>query len=277
MQKQKRESMGKARKRQQKQRILYKKVLILCMATFLFGVLCGKIVFAKEEPEEVSVSEIAAIYENESIEESVNINEGVAAKGNSVEEDDWKLVLVNSTHFMDEDYVPELSEIEDNYYVDSRIEAELRQMLAAGRKAGLDFVICSAYRTMEKQTSLYENKVSRLMSEKGLSYEKAYVEAGNTVAYPGTSEHQLGLAVDIVARDYQQLDDAQANTDEAKWLKEHCYEYGFILRYPLDKTEETGIIFEPWHYRYVGKEVAKEIMEQGICLEEYLNIYADVL
>ena len=109
------------------------------------------------------------------------------------------------------------------------------------------------------------------MQEKGISYEKAYEEAGNTVAYPGTSEHQLGLAVDIVAKDYQQLDDKQANTEEAKWLKEHCAEYGFILRYPLDKTEETGIIFEPWHYRYVGKEAAKEIMEQGICLEKYLE------
>ena len=77
--------------------------------------------------------------------------------------------------------------------------------------------------------------------------------------------------MDIVAKDYQILDEKQADTKEAKWLKEHCHEYGFILRYPLDKTEETGIIFEPWHYRYVGKEAAEEIMEQGICLEKYLE------
>ena len=143
-------------------------------------------------------------------------------------------------------------------------------MLADGRKQGLDFWICSAYRTMEKQTDLYNNKVSRLQAE-GLSYEEAYRQAGTVVAYPGTSEHNLGLAADIVAKDYQLLDDKQAETPEAKWLEENCWRYGFILRYPTDKTGETGIIFEPWHYRYVGKEAAREIMEQGICLEEYLG------
>ena len=143
-------------------------------------------------------------------------------------------------------------------------------MLADGRKEGLDFWICSAYRTMEKQTDLYNNKVSRLQAE-GLSYEDAYRQAGTVVAYPGTSEHNLGLAADIVAKDYQLLDDKQAETPEAKWLKENCWRYGFILRYPTDKIGETGIIFEPWHYRYVGKEAAREIMEQGICLEEYLG------
>ena len=91
------------------------------------------------------------------------------------------------------------------------------------------------------------------------------------MAYPGTSEHNLGLAADIVAKDYQLLDDKQAETPEAVWLEENCWRYGFILRYPTDKTGETGIIFEPWHYRYVGKEAAREIMEQGICLEEYLG------
>ena len=146
----------------------------------------------------------------------------------------------------------------------------MQQMLADGRKEGLDFWICSAYRTMEKQTDLYNNKVSRLQAE-GLSYEDAYRQAGTVVAYPGTSEHNLGLAADIVAKDYQLLDDKQAETPEAKWLEENCWRYGFILRYPTDKTGETGIIFEPWHYRYVGKEAAREIMEQGICLEEYLG------
>ena len=163
-----------------------------------------------------------------------------------------------------------MSEIENNYYFDSRAVGELQQMLADGRKQGLDFWICSAYRTIEKQTDLYNNKVSRLQAE-GLSYEEAYRQAGTVVAYPGTSEHNLGLAADIVAKDYQLLDDKQAETPEAKWLKENCWRYGFILRYPTDKTGETGIIFEPWHYRYVGKEAAREIMEQGICLEEYLG------
>lgn len=281
---QNRENIVRKSKKKQHHRKARKKVVFLCVVMFLLGVLCGKIVFAKDEPDEISYGEVAGDIENEtaswtelmgnskneSAEERVNINEGREDQESTVEQD-WRLVLVNSTRFMEEGYVPELTEIENNYYFDARAVEDLKAMLAAGRAEGLDFWICSAYRTMEKQTFLYENKVSRLMNEEGLSYEEAYEQAGHTVAYPGTSEHQLGLAVDIVAKDYQQLDDRQANTEEAKWLKEHCAEYGFILRYPLDKTDETGIIFEPWHYRYVGKEAAKEIMEQGICLEEYLE------
>ena len=91
------------------------------------------------------------------------------------------------------------------------------------------------------------------------------------MARPGTSEHQLGLALDIVDLDYQQLDTRQEETPEQKWLMENSWKYGFILRYPTDKSNITGIIYEPWHYRYVGKEAAKVIHEKGICLEEYLE------
>ena len=147
----------------------------------------------------------------------------------------------------------------------------MQEMLADGRRVGLDFWVCSAYRTIEKQTALFEDKVRRVTAELGLTGEAAREKAGTEVAFPGTSEHNLGLAVDIVARDYQILDEKQAQTAEAQWLKENCWKYGFILRYPTDKTEETGIIFEPWHYRYVGEKAAKEIMDQGICLEEYLD------
>ena len=94
------------------------------------------------------------------------------------------------------------------------------------------------------------------------------------VAYPGTSEHNLGLAVDIVARDYQILDEKQEQTAEQQWLMENCCKYGFILRYPTDKTEETGIIYEPWHYRYVGQTAAKEMYRKNLCLEEYLAQYS---
>ena len=130
--------------------------------------------------------------------------------------------------------------------------------------------ICSAYRTIEKQTELYENKVRRLEAE-GMSHEKALERAAAEVTRPGTSEHHLGLAADIVARSYQILDEKQEETPEQQWLMKNCWKYGFILRYPTEKTEETGIIYEPWHYRYVGKEAAKEIWEKGICLEEYLE------
>ena len=96
-------------------------------------------------------------------------------------------------------------------------------------------------------------------------------EASKTLAYPGASEHATGLAVDIVSLDYQNLDDGQHYTAESTWLRENCHKYGFILRYPKGKEDITGISYESWHYRYVGKVVAKCIMENGITLEEYLE------
>ena len=133
-------------------------------------------------------------------------------------------------------------------------------------------MVCSGYRTVTRQTELFQEKIDELMVD-GLTYDEAYTAAATVVAIPGTSEHNLGLAVDICATDYQLLDDAQAETPEQQWLMEHCAEYGFILRYPQGKEEITGIIWEPWHYRYVGVEAATEIMQSGLCLEEYLAQY----
>jgi len=184
--------------------------------------------------------------------------------------DVWKLVLVNKWNPLEEDYAAELKEIEQDYLVDARIVKDLEEMLGAARRSGFDPRICSAYRSYEKQQKLYYNKVREYLN---LGYSTAYSEeeAGKWVAYPGTSEHQSGLAVDIVSADYQMLDEGQENTPEQKWLMEHCWEYGFILRYPSECSEITGIYYEPWHYRYVGKQAAAEIWQDGICLEEYLE------
>ena len=103
----------------------------------------------------------------------------------------------------------------------------------------------------------------------------AYDETKKSVAVPGISEHATGLALDITSSTYTGLDDAQAQTAESQWLAANAWKYGFILRYPTDKADVTGIIFEPWHYRYVGKEAAKEITERGITLEEYLEEQED--
>lgn len=269
-----------ARKRRRKQ-AMQRKILGFCVFTFLLGVLCGKIVFAKS-PKEESEKMTAEYTENtkELSEQNSDspVSDGIAgnllAAGEAAGEDRdeaWKLTLVNKWNPMENGYKPAVAEIENNYYFDARAVGYLQEMLADGRRAGLDFWVCSAYRTIEKQTQLFEDKVRRVTAETGLTGKAAEEKAGTEVAYPGTSEHNLGLAVDIVARDYQILDEKQARTEEAQWLKENCWKYGFILRYPTNKTEETGIIFEPWHYRYVGEKAAKEIMEQGICLEEYLN------
>jgi D-alanyl-D-alanine carboxypeptidase len=106
----------------------------------------------------------------------------------------------------------------------------------------------------------------------GYSYEKACAITEETLAVPGASEHQAGLSVDIVTLRHQVLNDAFADTKAGKWLAEHAHEYGFILRYPKDKEEITGINYEPWHFRYVGKEAAEQIYELGCCLEEYVML-----
>lgn len=186
-----------------------------------------------------------------------------------VEVDPWKLVLVNPWNPLAEDFSVELVSLENGLQVDARIYDDLTAMLAACRAAGLDPVICSAYRTEETQTRLYNNKISRLQAA-GYSQSEAETEAARWVAVPGTSEHHTGLALDLVSAAYQMLDEQQEQTPEQQWLMEHCWEYGFILRYSSEKSDITGIGYEPWHYRYVGLETAAAIRDQGVCLEEYL-------
>ena len=146
----------------------------------------------------------------------------------------------------------------------------LKAMIADAKEAGYYIYILSSYRTMEKQISLYNAEVKKWLYE-GLSQEEAEEKAGTIVAYPGTSEHHLGLAVDLVSSEHVKLDQDAEKTKGYQWLVAHCQEYGFILRYPNNTTDVTGIIYEPWHFRYVGEEAAEEIMEAGITLEEYLG------
>lgn len=185
-------------------------------------------------------------------------------------EEGWSLLLVNPWTPLPEDYDLTLTQLSNGHSVDQRCYPDLQEMMDDCRAAGLSPLICSSYRTQEKQEQLYQNKVDRLAAQ-GWSLEEAKVEAAKSVAIPGTSEHQLGLAVDIVDKHSQVLDNSQADTPAQQWLMEHSWEYGFILRYPEGKSEITGIIYEPWHYRYVGKEAAAEIHELGLCLEEYLT------
>ena len=188
----------------------------------------------------------------------------------SPEEEGWNLLLVNPGNSLPEDFTVELAKLSNGMRVDKRICGELDAMLSACREAGLHPLICSAYRTQAVQTRLYNNKISRLQAA-GYGRESAREEAGRWVAVPGTSEHQTGLALDIVSAGYQLLNKKQETTAEQKWLMEHCWEYGFILRYPSEKCEITGIGYEPWHYRYVGKEAALAMRDSGLCLEEYLE------
>lgn len=181
----------------------------------------------------------------------------------------WSLVLVNPWNSLPKGFSVDLVNIRNGHSIDKRAYADLQQMLKDAKKAGMSMFVCSSYRTNAKQTTLYNNKVQYYRNQ-GYSKARAQEKAGAWVARPGTSEHQLGLALDIVSTSYTNLDKKQERTKEQKWLMANSYKYGFILRYPSDKCDITGINYEPWHYRYVGKAAAKEIYEKGICLEEYL-------
>ncbi len=182
-----------------------------------------------------------------------------------------QILLVNPWNFLPEDYDPEIVEVTGWWWKSHAVcHDALQEMLQACRDAGLTPYIGSAYRTHGDQIWLYNNKIQRLMAE-GYSEAEANRLAGTVVAVPGTSEHELGLAFDLVDDSYRDLDEAQENTAVQKWLMANSWKYGFILRYPSSKSEITGIIYEPWHYRYVGKTAAKEIYDSGLCLEEYLE------
>ena len=185
------------------------------------------------------------------------------------EEADWRLLLVNPWNQLPAEYQIELKRMTNGLYVDARIYDDLSAMLGACWDAGLHPVVCSAYRSYATQQRLHNNKIYRLRVA-GYAYETAVKEAARWVAVPGTSEHQTGMALDIVSYRYQLLNHKQAETPEQQWFMEHCWEYGFILRFPADKCDITGIGYEPWHYRYVGREAALAMRESGQCLEEYL-------
>lgn len=178
--------------------------------------------------------------------------------------DDWKLILVNAEHPVPEDYSVTLKELRNDQWVDERIYPELQQMFDDARAEGIYPLINESYRSAERQQEILDNYIAAYEAE-GLSTEEAQQRALEVVAKPGTSEHQLGLALDIIV-EYE-----EDSTVTWQWLKENCWRYGFILRYPEDKTEITGISYEPWHFRYVGAEAAQQITERGITLEEYLE------
>ena len=189
-------------------------------------------------------------------------------------DDDWSLVLINNESPLDTSYAPSLTKITDEDSVDSRIADDTKKMFQDAADAGMSLNIVSAYRDYETQKGVFNDTMLNWIYQ-GKTPLEAYDETKQSVAVPGTSEHATGLAMDITSSTYQELDDEQENTDEAKWLKANCANYGYILRYPTNKSDVTGIVYEPWHFRYVGKTAAKEIMKQGITLEEYLEQQKD--
>lgn len=183
----------------------------------------------------------------------------------------WNLRLVNQWSGMtqaESETLP-IAHFKSGVYIDSRIIEPLNAMLRDASQYGL--WVTSGYRAYSLQEQLYNNKVQRVMNEQDCSYEEALEIAATEVARPGTSEHNTGLAVDLLYTGVWELEEYWEDGEVFDWLMAHCHEYGFILRFPKGKQDITGVIYEPWHYRYVGVEAATEIMSRGITLEEYLQ------
>lgn len=182
---------------------------------------------------------------------------------------DSLLILANKKHKLPNQYepadltVPEVRARLDGIRIRKIMEPDLAAMFTAAEEEEIILVLGSGYRSDEEQQEIYDDYVNRLGQE----------HADRISSKAGYSEHQTGLAVDIYTDDdTYDLSDEFVNTDAGKWLSEHAYEYGFILRYPQGAEEITGFSYEPWHYRYVGREAAKEIHESGKCFEEYFGL-----
>ena len=174
----------------------------------------------------------------------------------------WEYILANATHSI-EDYAPEIESFED-VQLDYRIIEPMSAFVNAARNAGVSVYMSSGYRDFYEQQWLFQMKVDEYGDE---------AVAATIVAPPGTSEHQTGLAADITDQYYETKNESLENTEMYKWMSAHCQEYGFIVRFPKGKEDITGIIYEPWHFRYVGVEAATYIMEHDLTLEEFVALY----
>ncbi len=184
-------------------------------------------------------------------------------------EDMWCLILTNAEYPVPEDYEVELEAIPGTEQsVDKRIYEPLMAMIGDMKAQGLSPIVCSGYRTLDKQEKLFNRKVLSFVKA-GHTKEESYNLARQTISIPGSGEHCLGLAVDFYTRRYHKLERAFEDTPESKWLVEHAQDYGFVMRYGENKTDITGIQYEPWHYRYVGVEAANYMKDNELSLEEF--------
>ncbi len=179
---------------------------------------------------------------------------------------EWNLKLVNYENSLPSDFVPQLSSIDSTRKFDTRAIRELKEMISDMKKDGIsDIWVQSSYRSIEQQQKVYNEKINQYIRN-GKTNKEAEELTLKVINKPGTSEHNLGLAVDF---NYVNLE--FENTKAFKWLKENAESYGFILRYKKEKEKITKVNYEPWHWRYVGEKHAKKMNELDLCLEEYIT------
>ena len=206
-----------------------------------------------QQPAETAVEETAEVEISEQQKKETDLPD--------IDIDSWEYVLVNAEHSIGE-YAPELGEFEGQK-LDQRILEPMQSFVAGARAEGLSVFLSSGYRGYEEQQYLFNREVEQYGEE----------QAATIVSRPGTSEHQTGLACDITDEYYELKNESLENTALYQWMSRHCQEYGFIVRYPKDKEKITGIIYEPWHFRYVGVEAATYMAEHNLCLEEFVALY----
>lgn len=227
-----------------------------------------------EAPETESKAEqTEAPTKAESVSEYAYAYAGFSPKLAEINEDKWYLMLVNRDYILPDDYTVKTAKTVidiyggyDRGYLDYRVAPHFIEMYNAALEDGLKLSPLSGYRSVERQKNNFENLIRDYMN-KGYSKAQATVLASEIILPPSTSEHNAGLAMDILS-----LEVSFENSDEFAWLQEHAADYGFILRYPKDKQDITKITYEPWHWRYVGVKAAKEMKASGECLEEYLGL-----
>ena len=217
------------------------------------------------DEESVEVSEDYSVNTNN---EPADFETSISKRIASFNLEDWNLILVNKDNPLEADVDCKLKSF-DGFDVDTRIYDDLDAMYKAAKEDGINLLMASGYRNYNTQVYLYEKKIN-YFKRLGYSQNEATEIASMKVTPPLTSEHETGLAVDILSYSHNCMDSDFGDSDAGIWLKEHSFEYGFILRYPEGKEEITKIQYEPWHFRYVGKEAAEFIYINNLTFEEFV-------
>lgn len=251
------------------QRINGKRLSLLAVSVILL-IIYSSFAFPEQERDAEAVVQVEGnVYDiGTLVDFPENVDDSDGEQSFSV--DDWNLILVNKQHPLSPDFPVKLGVLNGTMECDARIVDDYNAMKTAAAEDGVTIIVASPFRDYERQVYLFDKKVKTYMS-RGMNYLEAYRNASQIVNIPGCSEHQTGLALDIISDDYSKLNEGFAKTDAGKWLAKNCQKYGFILRYPKGKEYVTSIDYEPWHFRYVGVEAATIIMEEGITLEEFIE------
>lgn len=240
----------------QKKRNTRMSLLILAMGVFCFSLSCLVGVMVTIDPLEQK--------EKERLAEAI----GVSVPSDNTEDTTWMTIVVNRDNYLPSDFTVDLRKT-SGVTVDYRIFEALEDLVSSAKDEGIVLTVCSAYRNVAEQRELYTNKCAEYLAQ-GYAEEAAKIYANQHIQPPGASEHHTGLAIDFLTYGASDLSESFAETPTYQWLVENAASYGFIERYPYGKEEITGILWEPWHFRYVGVDNAKAIKSMGICLEEFV-------